>query len=96
MKPLELLKQKLMIKPTIKENEPVIVAINVGKEGNDVIQETEEEIKNRPTQKTLIVDETNKEELTIAVTDFLETHKDECPDNEKNQEHSACNQRSKS
>ena len=73
MKPLELLKQKLMIKPTIKENEPVIVAINVGKDGNDVIQETEEEIKNRPTQKTLIVDETNKgynrEELFKKLTE---------------------------
>jgi hypothetical protein len=70
MKPLELLKQKLMIKPTIKENEPVIVAINVEKQET---QETQDEIKNKPSQKTLIIDETNKgynrEELFKKLTE---------------------------
>jgi hypothetical protein len=59
MNPLETIKQKLMIKPTINENESVIVAINVENSGN---QEKPDESKNiAEIQKTIIIDDSAKE-----------------------------------
>ena len=55
MQPLETIKQKLMLKPPIKDIEPVVIAIKV--EGENVETERQEQERN----VTTIVDESNKD-----------------------------------
>jgi len=57
MQPLETIKQKLMQKPTIKDNEPVVIAIKI--EGENIDPERQEKEQDR--NATIIVDESNKE-----------------------------------
>jgi hypothetical protein len=57
MQPLETIKQKLMQKPTIKDNEPVVIAIKI--EGENVEPERQEKEQDR--NATIIEDESNKE-----------------------------------